>query len=203
MDKLLSLLSSTLDDRAVGDISQQINASPEQTRGAINAALPMLMGMMANNCQSKQGCESLAQAINQDHAGGGLLDQAQSFFKQGNIGSGEGILRNILGNRQNTAEQQLASQTGLQTGQVHTLLAMLAPILMGALGRQAQSQGGANAGNLQALIQGSLGGLMQGQGGQLGGQLLGQLLGGQSAQSGSQGGLAAAGGKLLGGLFKK
>ena len=203
MDKLLSLLSSTLDDRAVGDISQQINTTPEQTRGAINAALPVLMGMMANNCQSKQGCESLSQAINRDHAGGGMLDQAQSFFKQGNVSGGEGILQHILGNRQNTAETQLASQTGLNQGQSHKLLAMLAPIVLGALGRQAQSQGGASPGNIQALIQGSLGTLMQGQGGQLGGQILGQILGGQGGQATNQGGLAAIGGKLLGGLLKK
>ncbi len=200
MKDLLSLLSSTLDDGAVGEISQQINATPQQTRGAINAALPMLMGMMANNCQSKQGCESLANAVNRDHAGGGILQQAQAFLKQGNIGGGEKILGHILGARLGTAETQLAGQTGLQTSQVHKLLGLLAPIILGALGQQAQSQGGATAGNIQGLLQASLGSLMQGQGGQVGSQILGSLLGGEG---GSSGGLAAAGSKLLGGLFKK
>lgn len=203
MKDLLSLLSSTLDDNAVSNISQQISATPQQTRGAINAALPMLMGMMANNCQSKQGCESLANAINRDHAGGGILQQAQAFLSQGNIGPGEKILSHILGGRMGTAETQLASQTGLQANQTHKLLGLLAPIVLGALGQQAQAQGGATPNNIQSLLQGSLGGLMQGQGGQIGSQILGSLLGGQGGQGGNSGGLAAAGGKLLGGLFKK
>lgn len=200
MKDLLALLSSTLDDEAVGEISQQIDAPPQQTRSAINAALPLLMGMMANNCQSKQGCESLANAVNKDHAGGGLINQAQAFLRQGNIGGGERILGHILGARQGAAETQLASQTGLKAGQTHKLLGLLAPLLLGALGQQARSQGGATAGNIQGLLQGALGGLMQGQGGQAGSQILGSLLGGQANNAG---GLAAAGSALLGGLFKK
>ncbi len=203
MKDLLSLLSSTLDDNAVGEISQQIEATPQQTRGAINAALPMLMGMMANNCQSKQGCESLANAVNRDHAGGGVLQQAQAFLRQGNIGGGEKILGHILGSRLGTAESQLAGQTGLQSGQTHKLLGFLAPIVLGALGQQAQAQGGATPSTIQNLLQGSLSSLMQGQGGQVGSQILGSLLGGQGGQGNGSGGLAAAGGKLLGGLFKK
>lgn len=197
MKDLISLLSSTLDDEAVGTISHQIDAPPRQTRSAINASLPLMLGMMANNCQSKSGCESLVGAIEKDHAGGGLLDQAKNFLSQGNIGGGEKILSRILGSRQAPAEQQLASQTGLSSQQIHKLLGLLAPLVMAALGRQSQAEGGFSAGKLAAVLQGSMTSLSQGTDGQAGSQVLGQLLGGKG------GGLADAGSKLLGSLFKK
>lgn len=200
MKDLISMLSSVLDDKAVGTISQQIEAPPQQTRGAINAALPLLLGMMANNCQSDKGCESLAGAIEKDHADGGLLDQAQGFLSQGNISGGEKILGHILGSRQGAAEQRLAGQTGLNAGQAHKLLGLLAPLIMSALGKQSQARGGLGSNQLSGLLQSSLGSLTQGSGGQLGSQILGSLLSGDGGQSG---GLAEAGSKLLGGLFKK
>ncbi len=204
MKDLLSLLSSTLDSQAVATISQQISATPQQTQGAINAALPLMMGMMANNCQSKEGCESLARAVETDHSGG-ILQQAQAFLGQGNIGGGEAILGRIFGQRQPAAEQQLASQTGLQSAQVHKLMALLAPIVLGAIGQQARAQGGANPSNISALLQGSLGSLMKGSGGQMGAQVLGSLLGGAQGGSGQGGNdaLVRAGSQLLGSLFKK
>lgn len=77
MKDLLSTRSSVLDGDVIGTLSQQIGATPSQTRGAAIAALPLLMGMMASNCQSEQGCESLAKAVENGHSGG-LLNQALS-----------------------------------------------------------------------------------------------------------------------------
>ncbi len=201
MNNLLSVLSSTLNSDTINEIGQQIGAPAEQTRGAINAALPTLMGMMANNSRSKQGGEALARAVQKDHAGGGLLDQAQNFIRQGNIGNGEAILGHVLGSRQGSAEQQLASKTGLSSGQTHQLLGLLAPLVMGALGKQTQAEGGASASNVTSLLQDSLGSLMEGSGGAIGSQVLGSLLGGN--QKGGSSGLAQTATKLLGGLFRK
>lgn len=202
MSDLMSILRSAIDDQAIGTMSQQIGASNEQTRGAVNAALPVLFGMMANNCQSKEGCESLARAVEKDHDGG-ILGQVQGFLQRGNIGDGERILGNLLGGRQAAAEQQLAGQTGLATGQIHQLLGMLAPIALGALGQQARASGGPTAGNVNSLAQAALGSLMKGSGGNAGSQILGSLLGGSSGSGSAGGGLAQAGASLLGGLFKK
>ena len=54
----------------------------------------------------------------------------------------------------------MSQQTGLGTGQVAQILMMLAPIVMGYLGQQKQSQG-LNAGSLGGLLGGLLGGQQQ------------------------------------------
>lgn len=199
MSDLMSILKSAINDEAIGTMSQQIGATPQQTRGAINASLPVLFGMMANNCQSKEGCESLARAVEKDHDGG-ILGQVQGFLQRGNISQGESILSNLMGGRQAPAEQALAGQTGLAPGQTHKLLALLAPIVMGAMGEQARTSGGPSANNIGSLAQSALSSVMGGSGGNAGSQILGSLLGGAG---GNKGGLAQAGASILGGLFKK
>lgn len=62
MSDLMSILKSAINEEALASIAQQIGATPQATRGAVNTALPVVVGMVANQCQSKQGCESLAQA---------------------------------------------------------------------------------------------------------------------------------------------
>ncbi|AKS42403.1 DUF937 domain-containing protein [Wenzhouxiangella marina] len=195
MTDLLKTLSQHFDQDAIQAMSRQIGASTEQTHGAINAALPVLVGMLARNNRSEDGGQALARAVERDHDGS-ILDQLQGFFSSGETSMGERILGHVLGSRQTTAEAGLAERTGLSGGQIHQLLALLAPVVMGALGRQS----GGRSGGLGDLLEGSMGELLQGRGGEAGASVLGDLLGGKDRDLG---GLARAGSSLLGGLFRK
>jgi hypothetical protein len=72
---------------------------------------------------------------------GGLLEALGGILGGGpGIGSArttdaDGILGHILGDRRNELERGVGSATGLGSGSVAQLLAMLAPVVMGALGR--------------------------------------------------------------------
>ena len=72
LDAMLSQFDAGTIERMAG----QLGASPEQTRSAIQAALPMLMGAMQRNAATPEGAESLHRAVTRDHQGvdlGGLL----------------------------------------------------------------------------------------------------------------------------------
>ncbi|MEO8042999.1 MAG: DUF937 domain-containing protein, partial [Acidobacteriota bacterium] len=114
-----------------------------------------------------QGAESLNTALEQDHDGsildnlGGLGSmifgggqQAAAPPRQADAG---GILGHILGNNQGAVVQQASNESGLGGGQVAQILMMLAPIVMGYLGRQKQEQG-VGADGLGGLLGGLLGG---------------------------------------------
>lgn len=198
MNDLLKTLSAHFDQNAIARVSEQIDAPPEKTHSAINAALPVLVGMLANNAQQPDQGQALAKAVERDHDGS-ILGQIQGFLGSGNIGLGEKILGHVFAGQQAPAEKGLAEQTGLSGGQIHKLMALLAPIVMGALGQQSRAQGGGTAG-LGELLQGSMGDLLKGSSGQAGASVLGSLLGKDSKDLG---GLAEAGSSLLGSLFRK
>jgi len=197
--ELLKTLANHFDQDAIGKLGQQIGAPKTQTHSAINAALPVLVGMLAKNNETPEGHQALARAVEKDHDGA-ILSQLSGFFSEGSTGSGEKILGHIFGTNQAPAESGLAEQTGLQNDQIHKMLAMLAPVVMGALGQQARASSGSTAGSIGDLLQGSLGDLLQGSSGQAGGNVLGQILGGKGDDLG---GLAQVGGSLLGSLFKR
>jgi hypothetical protein len=170
-------------DREADQIAARIGADPAQTRQAISVALPTLLAGLQREAVPGSG---LQQAIQQDHDGSILDDIAGYLGGTANLGprttNGAGILGHVFGEQQPQIHQALSTKSGLDIGAIAQLLPLLAPIVMGMLGRQARNEApGAGSGGL-----GDLGGI------------LGGLLGGSTAAgAGGAGGL----GDLLGGLL--
>ena len=195
---LVDILSSQLGTEGVEMMGQKLGLDPATTQQAVAAAIPMLTGALAHNAAQPGGAADLHDALNAHD--GSILDNIGSYVSSmgggGAGGLGGAILGHILGQHQDNATTGLANATGIDAGQAGQLLAMLAPLVMGALGRMKQ-QGGIDPGNIASVLQGEheqaaaaappgLGGLAQillggGGGGSLGniaGSLLGGLFGG-------------------------
>lgn len=168
MFSIQDLLGQQQGAEAVDQISSQVGAEPSVVNTAIQAALPMILGQLQNNAASPQGAESLNNALEQDHSGGGILDNLgalgglvldQSTPTPRSADAG-GILGHIFGNSQGQVAQEVSQKSGLSMGQVAQILMMLAPIVMSYLGQQKQQQG-VGADGLGGLLGGLLGGQAQ------------------------------------------
>jgi len=131
---LLQMLQQQLGGQTVNQISQKIGADPGTTSNAIDAALPLLLSAVARNASSGDRAQSLDRAVDQDHDGS-ILDDVPGFVDRAQSGPGAGILRHVLGGRQQSVQTGLSQATGLETGKTGQLLTMLAPLVMGAIGR--------------------------------------------------------------------
>ena len=164
MYSLQDLLGQQQGNEAVDQISQQVGAEPSMVNSAIQAALPAILGSLANNASTPQGAQSLDNALANDHDGslldnlgslGGLvLDQSTPTPRSADAG---GILGHILGTNQGPVAQEASQKSGLPIGQVAQIIMLLAPIVMAYLGRQKQEQN-VGAGGLGDLLGGLLGG---------------------------------------------
>lgn len=160
MFSLQDLLGQQQGSQAVDQISQTVNAEPGLVNSAIQMALPALINGLANNAATPQGAESLNNALNQHDGGildnlGGLGSLAGAILGGGQPASPQlnagGILGHILGGSQGQVTQQISNQSGLNAGQVAQILMILAPIVMGYLGRQKQ-QNNLDAGGLSDML---------------------------------------------------
>ena len=153
---LTGLLNDALSGDTVSQISQTIGADEGTTANAIQAALPMLIGGMARNSQSEEGATSLLGALDRDHDGS-ILDDLGGFIAGavGGTAAGAGILGHVFGERQGQIEQGVSAASGLDLNKVGPLLMMLAPIVMGALGRSHRQQGGFDVNSLAGLLGGA------------------------------------------------
>ena len=108
--------------------------------------------------------------------------------------TGLGILGHLFGGQKEGMAEQVGQASGLNGNQALKLLATLAPLVMAALSKQSQQQGGGASG-LGGLLQAGLG--MAQQNAPAGAQgMLGSVLGGLMGNSGGAAGLL---GGLLGG----
>lgn len=196
MSSILETLRSQLDAETVQSIGRQLNLDPATTQTAIAGALPMLVGKLAHNASQPAGAASLNQALNAHD--GSIFGQITDVL--GNSGIGDGILKHVFGGQRGSAEAGLGRATGLDAGTAGQLLAMLAPLVLGALGRM-RNQNNLDAGGLSDVLrrenQSAQAQAPEGLGG-----LLGNLLD-RDGDGSVVDDLAQMGGGLLGGLFKK
>jgi hypothetical protein len=140
MASILDTLSAHLDDRALSQLTTRLGANEGNTSKAIAAAVPLLLGALAHNASNRDGAEQLHEALVRDHDGT-VLDQPATIGAGQNQSDGEAILGHILGDRRSVAEQGISQASGLDLSKVGPLLTMLAPLVMGALGRARAQQG--------------------------------------------------------------
>jgi hypothetical protein len=188
MSGLIDNVLANLNDDQIGAIAGKLGVDPAQARAAIEHAVPLIVGGMAQNASTAQGADALNNALG---AHGGDLSGVLGNILGGGAGFGIGgaILGHVFGGNQSVANQGLGQATGLGTQNAGQLMAILAPMVMGALAnhaqgqgigpgglggllaqeaQQVQQQGGSAGGLLNAVLGGGLSGLLQNAGGLLG-----------------------------------
>ena len=147
MADLFDMLQSQVGESLVGALTSQLGgATPQQTSNGVQGAMSILMSALAKNSKSSQGASALGAALDRDHDGS-ILDDIVGFvngsspINQTKAGNGEGILGHILGGQQSSAIDSLTKMSGLNSSQSSSLLAKLAPVVLGMLGKQKRSQG--------------------------------------------------------------
>jgi hypothetical protein len=191
MAGLLDLLNARLGDDAARQLGARLGADSGTTGSAITAALPLLIGALAKNASSPDGAQQLHDALARDHDGS-ALDRSAADQPSGD---GDAILGHVLGNRRDLAERGISQASGLDLAKVGPLLTMLAPLVMGALGRQ-RREGGLGPGDLASMLGGERDRIGAATPGMLG--TLAQLL-----DRDRDGSIADDVGGMLGGLFGK
>jgi hypothetical protein len=162
MANLTQLLEGQLSDDLIAQLSNQLGgASKEQTALAANGIVATLVNQIARNASSPEGAASLANALDRDHDGA-VLNDLMSMIGGGATRqapnralNGEGIIRHVLGDRQNTVVDMISKMSGIDKGNAGNLMTMLAPVVMGMLGKQKREQG-LDIGGLSSLLNGEL-----------------------------------------------
>jgi hypothetical protein len=148
---MLDMLQQRLGGNAVNQISQQLGTDPATTQSAIAAALPMLVGALARNAQDPGKAGALANALGRHD--GSVLDDVAGYLGRGDTSDGAGILGHVLGARKETVQTGLGQAAGIDPSKAGLLLSMLAPLVMGALGK-AQREKGLDTGGLAGMLGG-------------------------------------------------
>lgn len=169
-------MTSKLGGGGLSAIAGQLGVGEDKASGAVQTALSVLTGALAKNAARPNGAASLDAALAKDHDGS-ILDKLGDLIGNPSAGPGAAILGHVLGRKEGAVTAAIGQETGLSQEQSGNLLATLAPMLMGALGRAKQEQG-LDAGGLSGMLAGESRQIQQNASGGLG-NLLG-MVGGAS-----------------------
>lgn len=134
MANLVDTVLGSLGSGGLNTIAGQLGLTPDKAKVAVGTAVTVLTGALAHNASEPKGAQALDSALAKDHDGG-ILDNVTGFLGSLTSGPGPAILGHVFGSKQPTVEKAVADKSGLPLDKVVPLLAMVAPLVMGALGK--------------------------------------------------------------------
>ena len=172
---LVSLVMQFLTPDMVGRIATALGLDRNKVQSAISSAVPGLLAALNNVVTQPGGAQRLADAARQQT---GSLGNFASMLAGGGQSSFQAsqVLSSLLGNQnQNALTEAIAKFTGLGQGATGSLLGMLAPIVIGIIGKHQGAAGGLDAkgianlfasqkDNIAAALPSGLGSLLSGTG---------------------------------------
>jgi len=152
---LVDLVKDQLTSQALGSLSSLLGANETQTRAATSAAVPALLGGLAKLASSQGGASQIASALGGLDLGAlgnlaGLLGGSNASRVADQGGS---LLGSLFGSTATTTMvETLAGFLGMKPGMSRSLLAYLAPVVLGMVAKQF-SGGRPDAAAVQRLFQ--------------------------------------------------
>ncbi|HKO97540.1 MAG TPA: DUF937 domain-containing protein [Pyrinomonadaceae bacterium] len=140
MNAITQMITQQLSGTISRQIASRVGVSESTANTAVQIAVPLIIAALARNAKQPEEAQALHQAVATDHDGS-ILDDLMGYMSNPQAANGTGILGHVLGAQQPTVESNLAQATGMDQSSAGNLLAMVAPIVMGAVGRQQQQNG--------------------------------------------------------------
>jgi len=140
---LLNLVKGAVGNQVMKQLGGILGENPKSTESAIGAAVPAILGGLMKKASTPNGAGDIFRTLN-DHDGS-ILDNLGGALGDGGhkslIEKGAGLLSLLFGSKQNSIIGSIAKLAGIGNSSAGSLLGILAPIVMGVLGKQQRSTG--------------------------------------------------------------
>lgn len=201
---LIDLITGNTGNQVAEQAGSKFGIEKNQVIALLAVAAPLVISYLSKKAkESPEEADKLNTALEKDHDGSILDNPSQAVERQG---EGNSILSHIFGGDKSQVENSLSAKTGISMDKIGPILAMLAPIIMGFIGKEKQSNGVTSGGGLGDLLGGILGSAnqqAQGQSTNPINDILGGILGGGSSSADSGNPLGNILGSVLGGGNKQ
>ena len=154
---LIDLFQGQLSPEVLQQIGKQIGVEDtRQVAAASNGLASTLLVALNKNASNPSGLNALVSALDRDHDGG-ILDDLKGYVTgqrqpaNTSTANGSGILAHILGGLQTNVSDMISRVSGLDRSKVSQLATILAPMILGLLGKQRQ-QSSVSVGGIGDLL---------------------------------------------------
>ena len=147
-------ISGEILQKAAAFLGEDTSASQK----ALNAILPSVLGGVVNQSTSISSATNLMNTLTTDGHDGSIFNSLSNLLNggsatQGLMAAGDGIVKSLFGNKTSGIVDWIASYAGIKTGSASGLMSLVAPVVMGAIGKQI-SGGQTGVSGLMSLLGG-------------------------------------------------
>jgi hypothetical protein len=150
---IMDMLKDQLGSQIAGKLGGALGEPEEATKGAMDGMLGSILGGILGKASTPSGAEDLSKQLDQHD--GGILDSIGDIFgggKQEEVAkSGTDLLGGLFGDKLGGIGDLLGGSSGMKSGSILKMLGMLAPLVMGFLGKMKKSQG-LDAGGVASML---------------------------------------------------
>ena len=156
---LLKLLQDQMGSSVVDQASKFLGESSTNTSSGIGALLPSILGGLMSKGNTESGASGILDMITKGNHDGGVLENLGNVFSGGsstsNFMNAGSLLTSSLfgGSKLGSVLDVVTKATGMRRSSSSSLMNLLAPIVMGMIGKQVKS-GGLNASGLMNMLMG-------------------------------------------------
>ena len=140
MNVITQMITQQLSGAASRQIAARLGVSESTANSAVQIAVPLILAALARNASRPGGAQELHEAVASDHDGS-ILNNVDGFLGNPQEGNGAGILGHVLGDQRDPVENNLAQATGMDASSAGSLMEIVAPLVMGAVGRTQRQNG--------------------------------------------------------------
>jgi OmpA-OmpF porin, OOP family len=157
---LLDLAKGALTPDMISKAAGLLGESNDGTAKALSGVLPVVLGGMASSAAKPEGASALLGVLTSGKTDGilgnlgGMLGGGQQSSDMMSMGSG--LIGSLFGDKAGGIANLLGSFAGIKSGSASGLMGMIAPVIMGLIGKQLTGAGGGglNVGALTGLLGG-------------------------------------------------
>jgi len=152
---IVDLLKSQIGGQIAGQFGKQFGENEQAVKTGVEAMIPTVLGALLKQVSAPGGAQKLDKTLSEGGYDGSLLDNLSGMFSGGGAQSttnkGGELVSMLFGDKAAMLGPIFVKLTGMKSGSVMSMLAMVAPIVMSYLGKQKQTMG-LDANGLAGLI---------------------------------------------------
>jgi hypothetical protein len=158
MENLIKLIGEQLTPDVVRSLGNLSGTTPAQTKSAIGAIVPSLVGALAKQGATPAGAQQVLDLVGKQTDGANILGNLTGLLGnatqgQGLLSSGAGIVSSLMGSGAGNVLNTIASTAGISGSGATSLLQRIAPVALAVVGKLIGG-GKLNAGSLSSLLGG-------------------------------------------------
>lgn len=139
MQHIVDTVLDKLGPHGLDSVAGRLGLDREQAKKGVTTAVTALTGALAHNASKPEGARALDSALERDHDGG-IFENIGGYLGDFAAGPGKAILGHVFGSKEPTVEKAVADKSGLPLDKVVPLLTMVAPLVLGALGKKKKEE---------------------------------------------------------------